>query len=343
VKALTFKRYGKSPEIGLADVSRPVPGPDELLVQVHAAGLNPIDNVIPMGTFKPILRFKLPATLGSDLAGVVTEVGSRVTRFKPGDAVLASIFDLGTGSIAEFAVVPESAAALKPANLDFVQAASIPMVGLTSWQALKERAHLQHGQKVFIPAGSGGIGTFAIQLAKHLGARVGTTTSTGNVELVRSLGADEVVDYRKEEFEKVLRGYDAVLGTVRGDVIEKSIGILKPGSRIVSLVGPLDAAFAHARRLNFFLALVFGLMSRRVMRLARKREANYSFLFMRPDGNQLAEIGKLLEAERIRPVIDKVFPFERAKDALEYLAQGRSKGKVVINVRATGNVHANAA
>jgi len=333
MKALTFKRYGKSPEIGFADVPRPVLKPDELLVQVHAAGLNPIDNMIPTGIFKPVLRFQLPATLGSDLAGVVTEVGSRVTRFKPGDAVFANIFDLGTGSIAEFAVVPESVAALKPANLDFVQAASIPMVGLTSWQALKERASLRAGQKVFIPAGSGGVGTFAIQLAKYLGAKVGTTTSTGNVELVRSLGADEVVDYKKEEFEKVLRGYDAVLGTVRGDAIEKSIGILKPGSTIVSLVGPLDAAFARARRLNFFLTFVFGLMSRKIMRLARKRDVTYSFLFVRPDGDQLAEIGELLKAERIQPVIDKVFPFEQAKDALAYLAQGRSKGKVVVKIK----------
>ena len=343
MKALTFKRYGKSPEIGFTDVPRPVLKPDEMLVQVHAAGLNPIDNMIPTGTFKPVLRFKLPATLGSDLAGVVIEIGSHVTRFKPGDAIFASIFDLGTGSIAEHAVVPESAAALKPANLDFVQAASIPMVGLTSWQALTERAILLAGQKVFIPAGSGGIGTFAIQLAKQLGAKVGTTTSTANVGLVRSLGADEVVDYKKEEFEKVLRDYDAVLGTVSGDAIEKSIGILKPGSKIVSLVGPLDAAFARARRLNFFLAFVFGLMSRKIMRLARKRKVTYSFLFVRPDGKQLAEIGELLKAERIRPVIDKVFPFERAMDALAYLAQGRAKGKVVINVRATDFVHASAA
>jgi NADPH:quinone reductase-like Zn-dependent oxidoreductase len=333
MKALTFKRYGKSPEIGFADVPRPTLKTNELLVQVHAASVNPIDNMIPTGLFKAVLPFQLPATLGSDLAGVVTEVGSRVTRFKPGDAVFASIFDLGTGSIAEFAVVPEHAAALKPANLDFVQAASIPMVGLTSWQALKERANLRAGQKVFIPAGSGGIGTFAIQLAKHLGAKVGTTTSTGNVELVSSLGADEVVDYKKQEFEKVLRGYDAVLGTVRGDAIEKSIGILKSGSKIVSIVGPLDAAFARARRLNFVLAFVFGLMSRKIMRLARKRQVDYSFLFVRPDGDQLAEIGELLKTQRIRPVIDKVFPFEQAKDALAHLAQGRAKGKVVVQMR----------
>ena len=333
MKALTFKRYGKSPEIGFADVPRPALRADELLVQVHAASVNPIDNMIPTGIFKAVLRFKLPATLGSDLAGIVTEVGSGVTRFKVGDAVFANIFDQGTGSIAEFAAVPESAAALKPANLDFVQAASIPMVGLTSWQALKERMNLQAGQKVFIPAGSGGIGTFAIQFAKHLGSQVGTTTSTGNVELVRSLGADEVVDYKKQAFETLLRGYDAVLGTVRGDSIEKSIGILKTGGRIVSLVGPLDVAFARARRLNVVLTFVFMLMSRRVMRLAKRRDIAYSFLFARPDGDQLAQIGQLLETQRIRPVIDKVFPFEQAREALEYLARGRSRGKVVVRMR----------
>ncbi|SDI00573.1 NADPH:quinone reductase [Propionivibrio dicarboxylicus] len=333
MKALTFKRYGKSPDIGFADVPRPTLKPDELLVQIHAAGLNPIDNMIPTGMFKPVLHFQLPATLGSDLAGVVIEVGSDVIRFKAGDAVFASVFDLGIGTLAEFAVVPESAAALKPANLDFVQAASIPMVGLTSWQALKGRLKLQRGQKLFIPAGSGGIGTFAIQLAKYLGATVGTSTSTGNVELVRRLGADEVVDYRKQAFEKVLRGYDAVLGTLKGDAIEKSIGILRPGGKIVSLIGPLDAAFARARGLNFVLKFVFGLMSRKIMRLAKKRDLAYSFLFVRPDGAQLAQIGTLLETGRILPVIDKVFPFDQAPEALEYLAQGHSKGKVVVRMK----------
>lgn len=333
MKALTFKRYGKSPGIGLADVPRPTLKPDELLVQVHAAGINPIDNMITTGLFKAVLQFRLPAVMGSDLAGVVTEVGSRVSRFRPGDAVFANIFDLGIGSMAEFAVVPESVAALKPDNLDFVQAASIPMVGLTSWQALKERLNLRSGQKVFIPAGSGGVGTFAIQLARHLGARVGTSTSTGNVELVSRLGADEVVDYKKQEFEKVLSGYDAVLGTVRGDAMEKSVDILKPGGAMVSLVGPLDAAFARARGLNFFLRFVFALMSRKIVRLARKRDITYSFLFARPDGEQLAEIGELLQTGRIHPVIDKVFPFEQAKEALDYLAQGRARGKVVVKLR----------
>jgi NADPH:quinone reductase-like Zn-dependent oxidoreductase len=336
MKALVFKRYGGADEVAFADIPQPVLRPDEILVQVHAAGLNPIDNMIPKGTFKAMLRFQLPATLGSDLAGVVVEVGNRVTRFKPGDEVFASIFDLGdlgTGALAEFAVVPERAAALKPAHLDFVQAASIPMVGLTTWQALKKRVRLTRGQKVFIPAGSGGIGTFAIQLAKYLGAKVGTTTSTGNVELVRSLGADEVIDYKQQEFEEALRDYDVVLGTVRGDALEKSLRILKPNSTVVSLIGPPDAAFARARGMNFFMKFVFGLLSRKIIRLARKRGVEYSFLFVHPDGSQLAKIGELLDAGDIRPVIDKVFPFEQAKEALAYLEKGRAKGKVVVQIR----------
>ncbi len=333
MKAFVFKRYGKPDQVGFVDTPRPVPGPDEILVQVHAAGLNPIDTMIPKGTFKPMLQFKLPATLGSDLAGVVVDVGNSVNRFKPGDAVFASIFDLGTGSLAEFAVVPEKAAALKPANLDFVQAASIPMVGLTSWQALKDRIRLQPGQKVFIPAGSGGIGTFAIQLAKVLGAKVGTTTSTGNVDWVRGLGADEVVDYKKQEFETVLRDYDAVLGTVRGDALLKSLRILKPHSTIASLIGPPDAAFARARGMNAFFRFVFGLLSRKIIGQGKKRGVAYSFLFVHPDGGQLTEIGKLFEAGRIRTVVDKVFPFDQTKEALAYLEKGRAKGKVVVQMR----------
>ena len=332
MQALQLQRYGGLDHVAFAELPRPTPGPGELLVRVHAVGLNPIDTLIPRGDFKPILKLRLPATVGSDLAGVVAEVGSGVTRFKVGDAVYASIFDTPHGSLAEFAIVPEQAAALKPASLDFVQAASIPMVGLTAWQAIHERMQLRPGQKVFIPAGSGGIGTFAIQLARHLGARVGTTTSTANVELVRSLGADEVVDYTQQPFEDVLRDYDAVLGTVRGDGLEKALRIVKPGSRVVSLVGPPDAAFARARGMHFMLTLVFGLLSRKIIGLARRRGASYAFHFVRPDGGQLAQIGALLEAGSIRPVIDRVFPFLEAKQALAYLAQGRARGKVVVQL-----------
>jgi len=333
MKALVLHRYGGTGQVAFAEIPRPVPKPNEMLVEVHAAGLNPIDNMIPKGTFKPFLRLQLPATLGSDLAGIVVEVGSGVTRFKPGDAIFASAFESGTGALAEFAMLPENAAALKPENLDFVQAASIPMVGLTSWQAFKERVHLKPGQKVFIPAGSGGIGTFAIQLAKHLGAKVGTTTSTSNVDLVRSLGADEVIDYKKQEFEEVLRDYDAVLGTIKGDSLEKSLRILKPNSTVVSLVGPPDAAFGRARGMNFFMVFLLRLLSWKMNRLAKKQGVKYEFHFAHSDGSQLAEIGELLKKGDIRPVIDKVFPFDQAKGALAYLETGRAKGKVVVQMK----------
>lgn len=332
MKAFTFKRYGKSPELGFDDVDFPSPGDDEILVKVYAVGLNPIDNMIPTGMFKRVLHFSLPATLGSDVSGVVVATGRRVTRFKAGDEVFASIFDRGTGSLAEFVRVPENLAALKPATLDFVQAASLPMVSLTSWQALTERAKLRAGQKVFIPAGSGGIGSFAIQLAKHLGAMVGTTTSTANIDWVSRLGADEVVDYKKQEFEKVLSGYDIVLGTIRGDAIGKSTQILKPGGKIVSLIGPLDTAFARERHLNVFLRFVLGLMSRKIMQLSKKRGLTYSFLFVRPDGSQLSQIAELMDAQRIKPVIDNVFPFAETGDAFAYLARGHAKGKVVVKI-----------
>ena len=332
MKALVFKRYGELDQVAFADIPRPAPKPDEVLVQVHAAGLNPVDNKIRSGKMKPILRFKLPATLGSDLAGIVTEVGGHVTRFKPGDSVFASVDGLHMGALAEFAVVAENAVALKPAHLDFVQAASVPMVGLTAWQALKERIHLKPGQKVFIPAGAGGIGTFAIQLAKHLGARVATTTSAGNTGFVRDLGADEVIDYKTQKIEDVLRDYDAVLDTVGGESLEKSFRILRPKSAVVSIVGPPDAAFGRLRGMNIFMVSALWLLSRKTHQLAKKRDVEYSFLLMNPNGRQLAEIGELLKGS-IRPVIDKIFLFDQAKEALAYLEKGRAKGKIVVQMK----------
>lgn len=337
MKALVLKRYGGAKNVEFADLPRPTVKPDEILVRVHAAGLNPIDNVIPTGSFKPIIKLQLPAPMGSDLAGVVVEIGNRVTHFKVGDAVFASTFGSGVGALAEYAAVPEHLAAPKPDKLDFVQAASIPMVGLTSWQALVERAQLQPGQKVFIPAGAGGIGSFAIQLAKLFGAKVATTTSTANVEFVRQLGADEVIDYKKQEFETLLRDYDVVLATLHGGELEKSLQVVGPGSKLISLVGPPDAAFARKRGMNLLMMFVFGLLSRKIIRLAKRRKASYSFLFVRPDGRQLAEIGGHLAASRLRPVIDKIFPFTQAKEGLAYLEQGRAKGKVVVQLVASAS------
>jgi NADPH:quinone reductase-like Zn-dependent oxidoreductase len=333
MRALVFNHYGGLDQVAFADIPLPVPKPDEILVQVHAAGLNPVDNKIRSGKMKAILRFHLPATLGRDLAGVVVEVGGSVTRFKPGDAVFASIDELRMGALAELAVVAENAAALKPANLDFVQAASIPMVGLTAWQALKERARVKPGHKVFIPAGAGGIGTFAIQLAKYLGAKVATTTSAGNANLARSLGADEVIDYQKQSFEHVLRDYDAVLDTLGGDSLEKSIQILRPEGIVVSIVGPPDAAFGRTRGMNVLMVLAMWVLSRKIHRLAAQRGVEYSFLLVNPDGSQLAQIGDLFNVQSLRPVIDKVFSFDQAREALAYLERGRAKGKVVVQMK----------
>ena len=332
MKAFVFKRYGRSARPEFTELPHPTVGPDEILVKVHAVGLNPIDNMIPQGTFKPLLKFELPAVLGSDLAGVVVEVGSRVTRFRPGDAVYASLFDLGRGALAQWTVVPEHAAALKPASLDFVQAASIPMVALTAWQAFTEQAPLAPGQRVFIPAGSGGIGSFAIQLARHLGALVATSTSTANAEWVGQLGAEVVVDYKRQAFDALLQGYDLVLGTLRGDAIERSLSILQPGGRVLSLVGPPDAAFARARNMNIIMTALFGLMSWKIHRLARQRGLTYGMMFVRPDGAQPTRIAALLDEGKLRPVIDKVFPFEQVGEALAYLATGRAKGKVVVSL-----------
>lgn len=332
MKALTFQRYGKNPGIGFSERPQPTPKADELLVRVHAAGLNPIDTMIPTGLFKPILSFPLPAILGSDLAGVVTAVGSRVTRFRPGDEIFASLFDQGTGSLAEYATVPEQVAALKPARLDFVQAAAMPMVALTAWQAMVTRAKLQAGQKVFIPAGAGGVGSFAIQLAKHLGATVATTTSTHNIEMLQDLGADEIIDYTRQDFREVLHDYDLVLGTLRGRIIEDALSILRPGGRIISLTGPIDPTFAHERRLNPLIRAVLWLLSRKIVRRAARQRAGYSFLFVRPDGAELAQIARLLQSGQIRPVIDHTFPFAQAPEALNYLATGHAHGKVVISM-----------
>lgn len=330
MKALVLKSYGKHARLDFETLPLPAIKENEILVKIHAVGLNPIDNMIPEGTFKPVLRFTLPAVMGSDLAGTVVQTGSQVTRFRTGDAVYASLFDMDKGSLAEYAAVPESAAALKPETLSFTGAASLPMVSLTCWQALK-RAGVRAGHNVFIPAGSGGIGTIAIQLAKHLGAHV-ATTSAGNADLVRSLGADQVIDYKTQHVETILKDYDMVLGTVRGDGVEKAVEILRPGGRIVSLIGPLDTAFARERNMNLVMKATFWLMSRKIKTLAARRDVRYTFHFVYPDGAQLAEIGARVDDGQLKPVIDRVFTFDETLRALSYLKGGHAKGKVVVEL-----------
>jgi alcohol dehydrogenase len=333
MKAFVLERYGKKRELKSTEMPEPELRDDEVLVEVHAAGVNLLDTRIRDGEFKLILPYRLPLVVGHDVAGVVVRVGRRVQQFRPGDEVYARPDDFRIGTFAEFVAVKEASLALKPKGISMVEAASIPLGGLTAWQALVEKAKLKKGQKVFIQAGSGGVGTFAIQLAKRLGATVATTTSTANVALVKSLGADVVIDYKSQDFEELLHDYDVVLNSQDGKTLDKSLRVLKRGGKLISISGPPDPEFGKEIAAPGFVRLVMRLLSAGVRRKARARGIGYSFLFMKANGSQLREITRLVEAEAIRPVIDRVFPFEATNEALAYVEAGRAKGKVVIKVK----------
>lgn len=333
MKAFVLHQYGKKRALALADLPTPQLRDDEVLVQVHAAGVNLLDAKLRDGEFKPLLPYRLPLVLGHDVAGEVVKVGARVRQFKPGDEVYARVDDLRIGTFAEFVPVREASLAPKPKGLTMEEAASIPLVALTVWQALVERANLKAGQKVFIQAGSGGVGSFAIQLARHLGATVATTTSTTNVALVKGFGADVVIDYKTQDFEDVLHDYDVVLHSQDSKTLEKSLRVLKAGGRLISISGPPDPAFAQQVGAPAFLKGLFWLLSWGTRRRAGSRGIDYSFLFMKASGAQLRDITHLIESGAIRPVIDRVFPFEATNEALAYVEAGRAKGKVVIKVK----------
>jgi NADPH:quinone reductase-like Zn-dependent oxidoreductase len=332
VQAALIDRYGDNSRVRLADVAVPPMGHDDLLVKVHAASVNPVDTKIRDGKLKVLIKYRMPLVLGNDLAGTVTAIGAGVTRFKVGDAIYARLDKHRIGAFAEYAIVREDLAAPKPANLTFEEAASLPLVGLTAWQALIDIGRLQAGQKVLIHAGSGGVGTFAIQLARHLGAKVFTTVGQRNVALVKQLGADVAIDYRSERFENVARDCDVVLETLGNELLLRSFQSVKRGGVVVSIGNTPTAAFAREWGLNPMLVFVMGLMSRKAMAAARARGARYEYLFMHADGEQLRQIAQRVEAGVIRPVIDKVFPLSEVREALAYSESGRATGKVVIKV-----------
>lgn len=334
MKAFIVKSYGKKEKLHLTDWAEPIVNEKDVLVQVHSAGVNSLDALIRNGDFKLFLPYKPPFVNGHDVAGVVTKVGSKVSKFKVGDEVYSRPSDYRVGTFAEYISVDEKDVALKPKNLAMEEAGSIPLVGLTAWQALIEIGKLKKGQKVFIQAGSGGVGTFAIQLAKHLGAYVATNTSAKNIDLVKNLGADVIIDYKTEDFETRLKDYDLVLHSNKDTkILEKSLRILKPGGQLISLTGPPTPEFATAIGLPWHLKFITKLLSSGIKKKARKLNTNFMFLFMRAEGKQLDEITKLIEAGVIKPVIDKVFPFEQTNEALAYVETGRSRGKVVVKVK----------
>jgi len=333
MKAFIVKSYGKKEKLHLADWVEPTVNENDVLVQIHSAGVNVLDSKIRNGEFRLILPYKTPFILGHDVAGVVTKVGSKVNKFKVGDEVYSRPADHAVGTFAEFISLNEKDVALKPKNISMEEAASIPLVGLTAWQALVEKANLKKGQKVFIQAGSGGVGAFAIQLAKHLGVTVATTTSAANVDFVKSLGADIVIDYRKDDFETLLKDYDVVLNSQDTKTLEKSMRILKPNGIVVSISGPPDTDFGKEINANWFLKIVLSVLSAGIRKKAKRLGVKFSFLLMRAQGEQLSRITKLIESGMIKPVIDKIFPFEQTNEAMSYIEAGRAKGKVVVKVR----------
>ncbi|MDX2543650.1 NADP-dependent oxidoreductase [Streptomyces sp. WI04-05B] len=313
-----------------AEVPEPTVGEHDVLVRVEAAGLNPLDEKILAGEFKRILPYKLPLILGNDVAGTVIGVGTAVRGFKPGDEVYARPSQDRIGTFAERIAVAEGDVALKPASISMDEAGSLPLVALTAWQALVERGKVRPGQKVLIHAGAGGVGSIAIQLAAHLGASVATTASGSNAHFVRALGADTVIDYRTQDFEQLLTGYDLVLDGLGGENLEKSLRVLKPGGKVIGIAGPPDPAFAREAGLNPLLRLAVAGLSGKIRRQAKKLGVTYEFLLMRASGDQLRQITTLIDQGFLRPVVGKVVRFDQTPQALRSLSQGGIRGKTVI-------------
>ncbi|HDR4422278.1 TPA: NADP-dependent oxidoreductase [Bacillus cereus] len=332
MKAMIIDKYGKVP-MHMAEVPTPDINEYEVLAEIHAASINPIDFKIRDGKVKMLLKYEMPLILGNDFSGVIVKVGSKVTHFKVGDEIYARPRKNKIGTFAEYIAIHEDDIALKPKNLSFEEAASIPLVGLTSYQALHDIMHLQKGQKILIHAGSGGVGTFAIQLAKIMGATVTTTASEAGANLVKSLGADEIINYKTEKFEEILKDYDAVFDTIGGTTLEKSFNIIKSGGNIVSVSGMPNARFGKEFGSGFFKTFLFSLASRKLTALEKNHNAQYSFLFMKPSGDQLRTIANYIEAGEIKPVIDRVFPFENAQKAMKYSEAGRAKGKIIVKIK----------
>ncbi|MGA0567365.1 NADP-dependent oxidoreductase [Rathayibacter sp. KR2-224] len=314
-----------------ADVPEPVLGLSDVLVQVRAAGVNALDERIRAGEFKQILPYRLPQVLGNDVAGTVAAVGAEVRGFAPGDEVYARPNKDRIGTFAERIAVAEQDLALKPATVTFEEAASLPLVALTAWQALVEKGRVRAGQRVLIHGGAGGVGTIAIQLAKQLGASVATTVSAGNFGFVRELGADIVIDYRNQRFEELIDGYDLVLDSVGGPNLERSLSVLRAGGKAIGIAGPPDAAFARETGANPVLRLAMSALSARIRRRARRLGVRYEFLFVRASGDQLRQVSALVDNGAIRPVVGRVFRFDQTAEAVRSLSSGGIRGKAVVS------------
>jgi len=330
MKAVVVEKY-KQP-LRMADVEEPAVGDRDVLIQVAATSLNQLDEKLRLAEFKPLLPYRAPFVLGHDVAGTVVEVGARVTQFSAGDRVYARPADGRIGTFAERIAVPAEDVALQPRGISAEEAASLPLVALTAWQALVVIGRVKPSDKVLIQAGSGGVGTIAIQLAKHLGATVATTVSPANADLVRDLGADIVIDYRTKRFDELLSGYDVVLDSLGPDSVLRSLSIVKPGGTVIGISGPPDPTFAREMGLNPLLRLLMAAVSRKVRSRAAKLGVTYRFLLMSANGRQLAEITELVDAGVLRPVVGKVIEFDDVPEALSFVGKDGTAGKTVARV-----------
>lgn len=333
MKAFLINKYDKKAKLLLEEVPMPTVKDNEVLLEVHASGLNQLDSKIRSGEFKLILPYKFPLIMGHEAAGTIIQIGKNIKNFKVGDQVYARTADFHIGTLAEYIALIEHDVALKPNNLSMLEAASVPLVALTAWQALVDIGNLQKGQKVFIQAGSGGVGTIAIQLAKHLGASVATTASEKSFDMLKRLGVDALIDYKKQDFKNLLKEYDLVLNSQDNDTLKKSLRVLKQGGKLISISGPPTPDFAKSIDVPWYIKMILALISSGIRRKAERLGVQYSFLFMKANGKQLSEITKLIESGVIKPVVDKTFEFDKTNEALDYVESGRAKGKVVVRIK----------
>jgi NADPH:quinone reductase-like Zn-dependent oxidoreductase len=307
MKAAILSEYGSDLEV--VEVNRPDLPDDSVMIEVHAASINPIDWIVMAGHVQAMLPYELPWIVGYDVSGVVVEVGPGAQGFAVGDEVFARADGMQAATMAEYSAVKASDLAIKPSNISHAEAAGIPLAGLTAWQALFDKGGLQAGHRVLIHAGSGGVGTLAIQIAKHAGAWVAATASAKNKDLVESLGADQFIDYSNERFEEVIEKFDVVFDMLGDETLKRSFDAVKPGGTIVSIKGDAPDGLAAERSVAF-----------------------HSF-FMEPDGEQLAEIATLITNGTIHPVLDRTFPLDDVVAAYDYARSGSSNGKVAVVVR----------
>ncbi len=334
MKSLMITKYGDiNSSLEEQEIAKPALEENQILIKAYSSSFNPIDFKIVRGDFKAMGKVTFPIGTGRDVSGIIEEIGKNIKKFKKGDKVYSRVNESHVGTMAEYVVSNVKDTALIPSNLSFDESASIPLVGLTTYQALEDIAKLSKGEKILIHAGSGGIGTFAIQLAKHLGAHVTTTTSTKNISFVKGLGADKVIDYTSENYLDEGAVFDVVFDTLGGEHTLNSFKVIKNEGRVISISGAIDGATAEQFGLNKFIRMILAFQARKVTRAASKKNAMYRFLFMSPNGEQLKKIAKLYESGEIKPIIDKTYNFSEAIQALEYLSKGHARGKVIVKIR----------